>query len=318
MPRTLTIVLLVIIPLSTLAQSCCVAGVPTNMTTVNERQQQGSLGIGLGYNLNHVSRVVDGSNRLDSDGRKNYISSYAIAFNYGLNSWLGGSVFIPYLSKVRTTSQNQRDIASGIGDIMIGTSIKVFEAASTKGDFAAVLKLPTGSVSQRDQNQVPFSIDMQPGTGSYDVLTSFNFIHQLKAFPGSFTANALMRINNPNTFKNRGLVYQAGHLFEIRQWLSHDLPFQRMLASFFIGIHYRYARQDTLNDENLGNTGGQWAFLEFGNRVLFANKSWIRISVEFPFAEKVNSEQLTSLLLLNFNYSIQYEKTSPTSVDLFD
>lgn len=198
--------------------------------------------------------------------------------------------------------------SSGIGDVSFSAAYRLIKTEHQNFFTGMGISLPTGSIDERDnmpmmgKQKVPYN--MQPGTGTYNLLPQLSYNGQYDRFSWGILSQANLRMGkNDNNYK-------FGNRYEISSWISY-LVFDVMSVSL------RVAKQRWLNLQGLDATldpkmdpqndpyrqGGMrsdW-FVGMNFLVTKGMLSGIRFGFEYgrPFHQNLNGPQMTTRELVN-------------------
>lgn len=155
--------------------------------------------------------------------------------------------------------------SEGIGDTSFSAIYDLYQKDSRHVLIGLGLSLPTGSIDETDKlpgmggpadRMLPAA--MQLGSGTFDLLPSLTFLHDLESWAYGVQAKGTLRLEEEN---NRG--YRRGHSFDLQAWANYRLP-----AGFAanIGLHYAYTGQlhGTQKDVSLMGPNGKSVPAAFG------------------------------------------------------
>jgi hypothetical protein len=285
------------------AQSCCSASTPVTGNLQISTLPQKSLFISYSFLFDDLSSTYDGSTKINENlrERKSYLS--LVSVNYGITPKFTLVLNLPYIFQQRTNfsfndEKNSLQV-SGFGDIsfMIKYSISqrnIFSDHEINIGLGA--KLPTGRNSVK-LNGILLAPELQPGTGSFDILTWFLYSH------GYTPKNRISyQIVMTYTLTGRNSYnYEFGD-----EWLF--LYAQRVYQSDFMNVHLqilsRYLKKEKRDERPVENTGG--LRLSFSPVITFHPIKYLSISGEYqiPVYRRLNGIQLTTSRRIFFTISI--------------
>lgn len=294
MPRvtSIGIILLLMWPAIGRAQNCCAPSVPQQGLLGETATLPQTLDIGLHYQLLRSRTMYEGSEPVDDPSNiRSVWSQTAMTLAYGIVPRVSVSAIFPYLWKKKSldlpaTGQRLEYTAEGIGDIIgmvrvspLGRSFVNFREIS----FGLGMKFPTGSIDRHNYN-FPLPEDLQPGTGSWDVLVSLSFYQGFE--PVDIFLSGTYNITSQHE------DYEFGDQFSYL--LTADFhPLSRVDASAALSGIVR--AMDRNNGEVLESTGRHQLWLVPGLRVTLIPE-FLRLQVffEYPLYQNVNGIQLGS------------------------
>jgi len=293
------------------AQACCSGGAPISFNLVFSSAPVKTFQFALSYDYNHLGTLLESSNKFDDNNRVRTTHSVLLNVGYTFTSRFAIDAVIPYVVQVRkVTFQNTNSdytTASGIGDLVILPKILVFGANSINKQLqiGAGIKMPTGK-SDIKINQIALNADMQPGSGSWDLIFMANYYQTLKSRP-SIGFNSTVNFRLAGTNKNYLEVqeYQFGNDFFWLNSISDQLPLKNAVLSPTLGLRYRIIGISEINDRELDNTGGQWLTAMLAASIKWNKLPTFNVSAELPLYSKVNGIQLSTSY--RFNIGIQQQ-----------
>lgn len=302
--------LLLILNSSTLAQGCCTAGSSTFGGLGRGAGEFGNLNIGMGYVRNGLNSTYNGTEEIDDPlNRTASVSSFNYEFEYGIVDRVSLLISGAYVIKnrettVRSNETNETEVISfegqGISDIIILGKYEIISPDIVSQIALAAgggLKLPVGSYTEEVDGS-RLAIDLQPGTGSTDVLLWGNFYWGFLPLPVSISAGALYRYAGSNLDG-----YRFGD--EIILGLGGEFHFTDYLT-FSLSGRARFANEDFWGGRFLPSTGG--AYYDILPSLIYNERTYnLKIFYQAPLYRNVEGIQLTTSnligveLLFNFN-----------------
>jgi len=174
--------------------------------------------------------------------------------------------FVPY-QYYQKSEQGEHTEASGLGDITLLANAVVLNTADsiyakTRHTLIAGggIKLPTGRFDLELTESQVIIPNMQPGTGSWDVVFNANYTGRYKSW--GIGADAAYRYNTENSngyrFGNRlNASSRVFYIHTLRSWNVQVMP--------QVGVQWDYAWHDYLeNGERNTFTGGYFTLLTLG------------------------------------------------------
>lgn len=205
--------------------------------------------------------------------------------------------------------------SSGIGDVSFSAAYRLIKTEHQNFFTGMGISLPTGSIDELDnmpmmgKQKVPYN--MQPGTGTYNLLPQLAYNGQFNRFSWGILSQANLRMGkNDNN-------YRFGNRYEVSSWISY-LLFDSMSLSF------RVSKQRWLNLQGLDATldpkmdpqndpyrqGGMRSDFFIGVNFLITKGmlSGARFGFEYgrPFHQNLNGPQLATRELINIFVSYSF------------
>ncbi|MCP5106073.1 MAG: hypothetical protein GY950_21995, partial [bacterium] len=183
---------------------------------------------------------------------------------------------------------------SGLGDSMLSlrySPVLFSDGKATEVSFGGGLKFPIGKSNAQLTGVA--AEDMQPGTGSWDVVAwgfaskKFYFIRGLVLFTG-----ASLRLNGKN---DRGYGFGTEIITALGARLKTKGPLD---YSFY--ARYRWAGRDKRFSGRVPNTGGNWVYLVPSLIFKLSKSMGLKSEVEIPVYRKLTGfRQFTSTFLVS-------------------
>lgn len=178
---------------------------------------------------------------------------------------------LPYVNNYRSINgQTQYDV-SGIGDPMAMANYQLFNTKCYEDSIrfihrltvGAGVKAPMGRTDIVVDGETP-DLDMQPGSGSWDILFSLEYILRYNKTGGN-----LNLVYRKNTANPEG--YQYGDASSLRLDLFHMIETKSVTIMPSIGVYTEYTDPDVTDSEKVNGTGGYSAFATIGAKVFIKN-----------------------------------------------
>jgi hypothetical protein len=283
------------ITINILPQACCTAG--TFITDGAERTvlTVNSFSAGVNFRHNVLNSTYQSTNEIvDPLNRTSTVNNFSLEVEYGLVKNVSLLIILPYTNKTRETTVTNTDTntkedisfsGKGLGDVVLLGKYEIItpNIVSTFGfALGGGAKLPTGSFEEEEKG-TRLSIDLQPGTGSSDLLF---WSHLTYAFPSlalSFNANLLYKYSGVNL---DGYRYGDELLVSVNGTYA--------IADFFginIQLKGRTSDRDYWQSRFLPSTGGTYFDITPG-LVYYEGKLSIRVFTQFPLYRNLQGIQL--------------------------
>ncbi len=287
-------VALPLLALRGVAQSCC--GVPTLALGGIERgvNAVGTLTLGARYQYIAFGRSYNGSApAVDPLARTAYGHTFALEAEYTTLPRVALLLALPVVVKERRLQQPEpyRYRASGIGDafalVKYALPVPLGEQALSVG---AGVKFPTGD-SHREADGVQLPRDVQPGTGTWELLLWLWGSNLLADGLAAVTASLLVRLPTADEFgfRNGSELQLSGALV----WL--DCPIPGVLPA--LALQWRRTEPDELNGQMLPASGGK--HLELRPTLTLQREPFaLQLSATLPILRRTYGLQLVSTMHL--------------------
>ncbi len=295
---------------NTLAQGCCTAGSSTFGGLERGISKKGSLQLGTGFVHTALNSTFNGREEIsDPLNRTSSVSSFNLELEYGISENVSVLISSNYLIKNRETTirsnvDNSKEVISfdgkGIGDVIILGKYEIITPSilSPLGlTIGGGVKLPVGSYTQ-EVDGTRLAIDLQPGTGSTDVLLWGNFYKGFQPISFAFFITTLYRYAGSNLNGYRfgdELILSVGGEYYFTDYLT-----------FSLSARGRFAAEDYWGGRFLPSTGG--TYYDLLPSLIYSEGSYnLKLFYQTPFYRNVQGIQLTSSsivgveLLFNFN-----------------
>lgn len=175
--------------------------------------------------------------------------------------WFSIFASIPIVHNTRQVDQTQYCDIWGVGDPYIMTKFRVLNTSKVEKPnhritLGAGLKFPLGSITEEFQG-VEQDLDMQPGTGSWDVLLSAEYLFVYKKF--GMNTSFSYKLNTENKFG-------YGYGDNIFSQIDFIFLYQKGDFRFFpkTGLYFENASRDTFKKIKYDESGGSLLYMTFG------------------------------------------------------
>ena len=282
-----------------LSQTCCSGGVPLSGNIGFAGAGIGTLQMELSYDLNYLSLLKRGSERILEDSRIRLTQSMLYKAGYSISDYLAVDALFSYVFQSRRIQfQETTSIAEthGVGDALVMLKLILSGIFNLPIDLqiGAGPKIPLGKSDLTDERGITYNADMQPGSGSWDILTWAYGSWQAKFRPtGLVTARIVARLNGVNNEYLSSGSYQFGNSTQAYLGYVDQLLLGKLLLSPSLQVEYRHVWEDRIAGVELLNTGGQWLYLVPGLSWHIRPKLTLNLSPEIPIYSRVNGIQLS-------------------------
>ncbi|WP_337865553.1 hypothetical protein [Ignavibacterium sp.] len=278
-------------------QGCCTAGSSTFGGLERGISKQGNIILGVSFISTSLNSTFNGREKIsDPLDRTASISSFNIELEYGLSEKVSLLVFGGYVLKhrqttVRSGTDNSREVISfegkGIGEVIILGKYEIITPTilSPLGlSFGGGVKLPVGSYTQEVDGS-RLAIDLQPGTGSTDVLLWGNFYKGFQPVSLAMFVTTLYRYAGSNL---DGYRFGDEYLFSVgsEYYLTDFLTFS-------LSARGRFSDKDFWGGRFLPSTGG--TYYDLLPSIIYAEGLYnLRVFYQTPLYRNVQGIQLTT------------------------
>lgn len=281
------------------SQACCTAGSPLLSSLETFATQKGNLLLGISYVYNLLDDVYDQTFYLDDQTRNRVSKSILLQVDYGITGKFSISGLFTYINQERNISAYQGFTntltTSGIGDAVLLAKYNIIPLTMIREQEFSIgggTKIPIGK-SDLTSNGVLLPADMQPGTGSWDlILWSYFSQGRLFNLPLNLVVNLSYRMNGTNTrFGGNNGTYKFGNELITQAGLGYrtDLP-----VDFTLFARLRVTDKDEFKKNPIPNTGGAWLYIIPGINVKLYKSVIFRLTSEIPIYRNLQGTQLTT------------------------
>jgi len=282
-----------------LSQTCCSGGVPLSGNIGFAGAGAGTLQMEFGYDLNYLSILKKGSERVSEDTRIRLTQSMLYKAGYSITDYLAVDALFSYVFQSRRTQfQENTSVAEtqGVGDALVMLKLVLSGLFNQAIDLqiGAGPKIPLGKSDLKDERGITYNADMQPGSGSWDILTWAYGSWQANFRPtGLVTARIVARLNGVNNEYLGSGSYQFGNSIQAYTGYADQVLLGKHLLSPSLQAEYRHVSEDRIAGVELLNTGGQWLYLVPGLSWHIRPKLILNLTTEIPIYSRVNGIQLS-------------------------
>lgn len=301
------------LPIKSYGQACCSGGSPISGVLGVTASEEQAFQLMVTYDQHFMNRLYNGSDLLEIDDRRRRIHNLILEGSYGISKRFSVSAMFTFIRQsrvIKTFQKEQTTILHGLGDAFI---LGKYQLLNIKGDrptqiiLGAGPKLPFGRNDVEGSDGLLLAPDLQPGTGSWDVLTWGYLARQNFLNSGlGFKSYVNYRITTPTTRANSDLAYQYGNELQVNAGLDKSLTIGKTLLTPSVFLVYRDLAADQVDDEQLANTGGRWLYLKPGIGWKISFKSSIQLAFDLPLYQKLNGTQLGSTYKLQVSYNHKF------------
>lgn len=288
---------LLLMAYSAIACDVCGCSVGGNSMGILPRFNKHFIGVRSTYSSftsTHPS-LFEGSTALQS---KEYFSTTTLWGRYIPHKRVQLFAQIPYNYFVRE-EEGKKTITQGVGDISLLANYMVFNTTDSNKSkvkhslqFGGGIKLPTGAYNKNEDGSL-LNINMQPGSGSYDI--PLNLIHTLriKAFGVNTEMSYTFTTTNPNDYKQGNKFLGAVNFFYWKNYRNTSFLPQ-------VGIRQEHFGVDIFDGGKVDYTGGSTTQLSIGTDVYFY-KWGLGAQLRTPLRSSVGEGFIKPNPTLNFN-----------------
>ncbi|WP_412987852.1 transporter [Pontimicrobium sp. IMCC45349] len=303
--KAIVFVFLLIPITSSFSQTCCSGGIPLSNSIGTPMQEAKSFQVRLHYDYNYLNTLNNGSKNLNDDSRLRVTHSILLNLNYSFTKNISIEGLFSWVNQRRKITQfNTQSLtqSSGIGDSVLLLKYALLNSLGKNStvNFGLGSKIPTGSSTQKNEQNILLNADLQPGSSAWDfifwslVSKQFNFRPTLN-FSSSFT----YRKTGTNSNYLDEFNYRFGNELQTSFSISDQYLFFDTLINPSITIKYRNASRDKINNVKIENTGGNWLFISSDVKINLLENIAFSFSIDLPIHSNVNGTQLTPTYRIN-------------------
>ncbi|MEN8230333.1 MAG: hypothetical protein ABFS38_19380 [Bacteroidota bacterium] len=281
------------------SQTCCSGGVPLSGNIGFKGADRGAFQIELSYDLNYLITLKDGSDVYTNENRRRVTQSVLLKAGYSITKWMALDAMFSYVNQSRriTYMEAVNDVSTnGIGDAVLITKfiLSRFSETGTEMQLGAGPKIPFGRSDMTNDRGITLNADLQPGSGSWDIITWGYFIRQTNFRPSTtISARIVGRMNGSNREYLGNQIYRFGNSIQLYLGMGDRFLAGGRILSTSLSVRFRKAQSDMINGILLDNTGGQWMSIIPSIGWSFGQNSLIQLIPEIPIVSRVEGIQLT-------------------------
>ncbi|SMG40576.1 hypothetical protein SAMN05661096_02771 [Marivirga sericea] len=248
---------------------------------------------------------LDGSNLFFEKKQQDFekYSTFALRANINLFKNFRLNVLLPYehtvvyYNKVWSTLDPVSDttmLLSGLGDAIVGIDKNIRFKTDQFTHYlipGLSLKLPTGITNIKDNADEVFDPEIQPGTGSLDVLLKLNYTLTNGKW-GVFSATNY-KINSTHN----GYRFANSFNFQSDIFLILGNPKKQFIPQ--AGLYLERAGNNLDNGNIIDFTGGSTVFFDSGMELRLNNSISFQFSAQLPIYDQRNNTQIGNAGRLN-------------------
>ncbi len=296
-------------------QACCSGGVPiSNMIGVRPAEIH-HLTIRGTYDGNYLNSFFTGSDKLNENIVSRYSQTVFIQGIYGITERLSINALMNWVHHKRTVTSAYSDGSStkvsGFGDAILLGQYKLIKFNEASIYLTGGIKIPTGKSDVKDENGILMAADLQPGTGSWDMIAGAGFVKSHFIRPGmSFTSTFISKLNTYSERYNGQQNYKYGNDFQFLLGITDSFFMKSMLLNPGLLVRFWHTTPDKIEDSLFPNTGGTWIYLAPSVNFQFTDMISIFGSTEIPVYQKLTGSQLSTTIrfALGFQLNISTSK----------
>jgi len=296
------------------SQTCCSGGVPLSGNVGFTDATPKAFQFELSYDYNSLSILKFEDKRLNDNSRRRLTQSGLFKFSYAFNNYFAVDALFSYVLQERRITNFDvinTDKTKGPGDavILLKYILPVSNEKSTRLQLGIGPKLPLGRHNLRNSNGISLNADLQPGSGSWDLIGWANISRPLALRPSfTFSSSITARINGTNNKYFETEKYKFGNSMQILAGAGDRFTVGTIMMDPSLSFRYRRAWEDKINNVILDNTGGMWLFINPSLGISPFPNFIFNIIPEIPVYSKVVGTQLTPTFRLKFGVYYLFKK----------
>jgi len=284
-------------------QTCCSGGVPLSGNLGLPIAESKNWQFSASYDLNVLKTLQTETQKLDDNSRKRTTHTAIFQIGYRINEKISFEALLPFVRQERLITPiglpENFEATNGIGDGVLLAKYRVFKDYQ----IGIGLKLPTGSSTKNNSQGLPLNADLQPGSGSWDLIYWVSGRQNLKFRPSStISLVATYRSTGENDSYLGSQVYEFGNEFQAIFGFADQFLIEDQIVNPSIGIKYRNVQNDIVDEFNVPSTGGEWLFIRPGITFVFGRGISFSTIAEIPLSAKIEGTQVTPTYRLNFAF----------------
>jgi hypothetical protein len=243
---------------------------------------------------------------------------------YSINNWFAIDALFSYvLHERKITFKNQTNIekAHGLGDAVVMAKFILSNISLSGSELQLGMgpKLPLGRTDRTKKNNILLNADMQPGSGSWDLITWAYYARQFIKRPTLVTSVRMVgRINGKNTGYFGSQTYRFGNSAQLHVGIGDQVGWRNSLISPSLSFRFRYAGSDLINGQMLDNTGGKWISVSPAlSWHLGQQGSILHFVPELPLYSNVDGTQLTPSFRMQVGYYHAFQKMNKHKSNMY-
>lgn len=295
-----SVCVLILLPLSSLAQTCSCASVPLlgSMQLASPKSKQWYLA--TTYEFHDISDLIAGSSSVrDTTGRDRTSQAFMVEASKGLTEKWSISALLSFVDHEREVNNISAN-ASGLGDAiaMVKYSPKTISLYSKSSlSFGLGTRLPIGADNVRQQG-ITLAEDMQPSVGAYGGILWAYWAHALNDSKGARIYVSASHTQNGEN--DREYQFGAESTVTLGGAYQTQSPWGLNLE-----LLYRTSDRDQRNSIDIPNTGGQWLDVIPSVQYHINESLALSVTAKIPLSRNLN-DSLQFTTKYAFRLSLSY------------
>ena len=314
MNKVLFFLLLILLTPKLIAQTCCSGGVPMASNIGLPSSEKGTWQFSLSYDLNVLETLKDGKTVLDDDTRKRTTKAILSQIGYTVSDKVSVDLFLSHIQQIRELSPiglpTNSDETTGLGDAVLLLKYKFYK----NYQIGIGVKAPLGDSDKRNSIGLRLGADLQPGSGSWDMLYWFNGSESLKFRKSmALSGTIIYRVSGENKNYLGSQVYKFGNEFQAIIGIGDRFVIGSKTIDPSISFKYRKSVADQTNANNsqlreVPSTGGEWIFIRPAVSLNLNSTVSLQTTLELPIYANLVNTQVTPTYRVNIGAFITLKK----------
>lgn len=294
------------------AQTCCSGGIPLSNNLGLSTIEKGTFQLGINYDYNNLNTLNFGKETLDDNSRLRITHSVLVNLNYDITNKLSIEGLFTWVNQRRKITQfgnENLEQSNGIGDavLLLKYNLLNFLGKNTNLALGAGTKIPLGSTTETNNQDIILSADLQPGSNAWDLILWSQFSKSFNFRPSfNISTQITYRSTGTNNEYLENSTYKFGDVFQTFLTFSDQFNLLKTLANPSISFKYRHAEIDQIGGFDLENTGGKWVFLIPNFSINIKPNVAFFTKAELPLYSNVDGVQLTPTYRLTSGFLFKF------------
>lgn len=287
------------------SQSCCSGGAPLSGNLGLPIAEGKNLQFSISYDLNKLNTLKSGTETLDDKTRTRTTHTLLFQTGYTFNKNFGIEILVPYVRQERKIRPiglpSTFEQTTSLGDLVVLTKYRFLNDYQV----GIGIKLPSGTTEKTNSSGLTLNADLQPGSGSWDLIYWFSSQHQLKIRKSlTLTTLATFRATGENDNYLGRQTYQFGNEWQLQMGLSDQLLLFSQVISPSLSVKYRSVQADANDGFEVPSTGGRWLFIKPGLSYAINSDIILMTTLDIPVYANLEGTQVTPTF--RFNTSVLF------------
>ena len=311
----IVIVLLVFSMEDLQGQTCCSGGIPIAGNLAFENNRKNAWQFGLMGDVNELNTLKSGEFVLKNQTSERDIYSLLFRTGYNITDNLVGGAVIPLVRQERRVTSGTNifySFTQGLGDIILFSQYQI-PVNNLQNTYQVGMgwKLPTGDPAIKSQNGISYNMDMQPGSGSSDILFWGSYEHSFSGSPDlTLFTQLFYRLNGKYGQYLGDESYHFGNEWQIIPGLSKQWFISNQLFNTSVLLKLRNMKPNEINSSDIANTGGFWFYAIPSITYHFNQQISVSLAPEIPVYSDLQGTQLTTTFRIRGGVSVNLNQPS--------